>query len=175
MGLLCDYFVAPSDEQAAATIDNGPSLSSQIAPTRSRRPSLFRRPAGAAPTSPASTGSAFPTLTGNGIEPVVQMGTLEELLTGRPYDDVMEANPDGTVAVRDGGERLVTRLADTLTEALASASDDRLAEIAVPWSETEEFWGAGDPEVLVPFLRQFAQLARTARLRDEHLYCWVSA
>jgi hypothetical protein len=117
----------------------------------------------------------YPTVIGNGIEPVVQMGTLEGLLTGRSYDDVMAANPGGIkVAVRDGGERLVMRLTDSLTEALATASDDRLTEVAVPWSQTEEFWGQGDPQDLGSFLLELAQLARTAQLRGERLYCWLS-
>ena len=43
----------------------------------------------------------------DGIDPVVQMGIFEELLTGRAYDDIVEDPRSGhAVAERDGGEQL---------------------------------------------------------------------
>lgn len=106
---------------------------------------------------------------------MVQGGTLEELLTGRAYEQI-EADPRSgqSLAVRDGGERLVLTLTDGLVDALAQASDERLAEVAVPWSQTEEFWGAGDPSVLTPVLVALSNLCRDARSRDDQVYCWVS-
>ena len=89
MGLLCDYFVASSDDDAAATIDwgGGPGRPAP-APSPPRR-GLFRRHAEPATTQAEPT-VLYPTVDGGGIEPLVQMGTLEALLTGRDYDDVME-------------------------------------------------------------------------------------
>jgi hypothetical protein len=75
--------------------------------------------------------------------------------------------------MRDEGERLVVRLTDTLTGALAGATDERLAEVAGPWSLTEEFWGQGDRQVLTSFRHQLRQLAHAAQERSERLYCWV--
>jgi hypothetical protein len=148
MGILCDYFAASSDEQAASVIDRD--------------------------GGPRQGDPAFPTVDAKGIVPMVMMGTLEALLTGRTYDEVTAAHPVAEpVAVRDEGERLVVRLAGTLSGALADASDERLAEVAVPWSETEEFWGAGDPAELTPVLRDLAALARRARSDGQHLYCWM--
>jgi hypothetical protein len=58
VGVLFDYFAASSDEVAAGIID--------------------------LPGGPATgAGRSFDTVSGNGIDPVVQMGTLEALLTGR--------------------------------------------------------------------------------------------
>ena len=57
MGVLYDYFAASSDEVAAAVIE--------------------------LPGGPGAAGRSFDTITGNGVDPVVQMGTLEALLTGR--------------------------------------------------------------------------------------------
>ena len=112
---------------------------------------------------------------GDGIEPTVQMGTLEALLTDRSYDDVVAVDPRGEpVAERDGGERMVVRLGAGLTDVLATAPDSRVLDVAGPWSPTEEFWGEGDPEALVPFLRTLAALARGARTGGGHLSCWVS-
>jgi hypothetical protein len=96
-------------------------------------------------------------------------------MTGRPYDDIVEDPRSGqAVATRDGGERLVLTLTESVTTALADAGNDRLSGVAEPWSQTDEFWGAGDPEVLAGFLRDLAGLARRARARDQQLYCWVS-
>jgi hypothetical protein len=154
MGVLFDYFAADSDEQAASAIDRlgGPG-------------------AATAPPAPAQT---FDTVSVKGIDPAVQMGTLEELLTARPYDDIVEQPRSGhTLAIRDGGERLVLTLTDSLTSALAEASPERLAEVAVPWSRTEEFWGGADPDTLTEILRDLAGLARRAQAGSQRLYCWV--
>jgi hypothetical protein len=179
MALLCDYFLASSDEDAASVIDRigGPGARPPwTAPVPSHRPGLLRRrvetPPQPTPVAPAEP--VFPTVSGNGIEPVVQMGTLEALLTGRTYDDVMAEHPGGReVAVNDGGERLVMRLSDELSEALADATENALAAAAVPWAQTEEFWGQGDPQILERFLRNLAGLARQARDTDRRLYCWL--
>ena len=177
MGLLCDYFVAGSDDEAAATIDwsGGPGAGPPETSEPVRR-GLFRRRSTTAPDgNDAGTTVALPTVDGKGIDPVVQMGTLEAQLTGRSYDDVIEDDPGGRiVAERDGGERLVLRLNDALVQALSESSEDRLAEAAEPWSETEEFWGQGDAQVLTAFLVELARLALHARTAGQHMYCWVS-
>ena len=85
MSLLIEYFAAPSDEQAGALIDGG---------------------------GPVAAGS--PAVRGDGVEPVVLMGVLEELLTSRSYDEIAAA-AEPIVAERDGGERLIVRLTDSLT------------------------------------------------------------
>jgi len=45
--------------------------------------------------------------------------------------------------------------------------------VAVPWSQTEEFFGRGDPQILTGLLHELAELARRARTKDERIYCWV--
>ena len=171
MGLLCEYFVAPSDEDAAATIDHvgGPGRLAALGVPQGRG-GLFRRPG--RPGTRAESTETHPTVNGCGVEPIVQMGTLEVLLTGRSFDDVLDALAE-PVAVRDGGERLVARLSDRLASALAIASDGDLTRVAEPWSQTEEFWGEGDPVVLAVLLRDLAGLARLARDRRQAMYCWL--
>lgn len=159
MGLLCDYFAAPDDDAAAATIDwvGGPSQ-----PGKKRR--LLRR---------ESMPEPFAVVDMKGVEPTVQMGSLEEILTGRPYDEVI-ADPTGDViASRDGGERVVVRLTETLQEALAEATEAQLVEAVERWAQTEEFWGQGDPAILRPEVEQLAGLARTSVQQDTRLYCWA--
>jgi hypothetical protein len=63
---------------------------------------------------------------------------------------------------------------DGLVDALALADAERLATVAGPWSQTEEFFGAGDPEELTNLLQDLSRLAREARSRGETVYCWVS-
>lgn len=138
-----------------------------------------RKRSGASPHTPQFVNDdslpVFDTLSVQGIDPLVQMGTLEELLTGRSYDEIVDDPRSGKdLASRDGGERLVLTLTDTLASALVAASDERLAEVAVPWSQTEEFWGQADPTDLTEFLREFAALARRAEGAGHRVYCWLS-
>ncbi|MFD5243212.1 hypothetical protein ACFWIW_01645 [Amycolatopsis sp. NPDC058340] len=144
MGVLFDYFAAPDDDAAAATID------------------LDGGPADA----------SLPTVQLKGVDPFVQLGTLESLLTGVGYDTIIERDI-APVAMADGGTRLVVALTDELSAALSDADEPRLREVAEPWSRTEEFGGGADPDDLVTVLTGFAELARTATTRGDRLYCWV--
>lgn len=111
-----------------------------------------------------------------GVDPVVQLGTLEELLTGRDYDDI-SAGPRSGLLIKDGGdgERIVVSVTDELRTALANATDERLAQVAVPWSQTEDFGGTVDPEDLAELLGELAELAQRARAAEQRLFCFVSA
>lgn len=103
------------------------------------------------------------------------MGTLEALLTGEQYDVIVSRPRAGQqVAERSQEEGpWVVTLTDQLQAALAAAPRDQIVAVAVPWSETEEFRGQGDPEILAEFLLGLADLARQANLRGERLYCWI--
>jgi len=178
MGVLFDYFAADSDDVAASVIDRlgGPGSSARpTAPAITPRRRLFRRSTEQAPAlRDETTELVFDTVCDTGIDPVVQLGTLEELLTGRPFDDILDDDRSGkAVATHNDGEELVLTLTESVTTALVEASAKRLSEVAVPWSQTEEFWGTADPEVLSDFLGELRGLARRARARDQQLYCWV--
>jgi len=162
MSLICDYFVAGSDEEAAATAGwpGGPGT-----PPAGRR-GLFRRAA-------ETGGAPLPTEALPGLDPVVMLGTLEALLTGGSADDLVAANADAQVN-EEAAAVLVFRLSDTLTGALAGAPAERLRQVADPWSRTEELAGDGDPAVLAEALQRLAQLAQQARSTGGRLYCWTS-
>ena len=99
---------------------------------------------------------------------------LEALLTGHDYEQIVAGPRAGKeLASQDAGERQVVSLTDEIQAALADADDEQLAVVAMPWSQTEEFCGQGDPADLTRVLRDLAALARRARTLDEHLYCWV--
>ena len=158
MGLLCDYFLAETDDQAAATIDwvGGPS----DPPVKK---GLLRK----------SKVEGRPTVSMNGIEPAVMMSTLEHLMTGASVDELITRNARRHVADRDGGERIVMALSPSLQDALAAADEASLRRVALPWSETEEFFGQGEPAILGESLIELAALARKGLNTGQHLYCWV--
>jgi hypothetical protein len=72
MGLICDYFAAPSDESAAEVVDHdhGPA----------------------------------PAVPGGRIDPIVVLGTVTALLTGRTFGEVLAASDRrDPVAMQDDG------------------------------------------------------------------------
>ena len=152
VAVLFDYFAAPSDEVAATVVDRigGPGSSAHAA-------------------APA----AFSTVRAPGVDPVVLMGTLEQLLTGRSFEEILDDPTSGPVVARDGGARAVIRLTTSLATALAEVEDRRVGSVALLWSHTREFWGRGDPVALATLLRSLASLGREAREEGSSLYCWV--
>lgn len=85
MGVLFDYFSAASDQAAASAI----SL-----------------PAGpGAPSGSTPAASPFDTVPAKAIDPLVQLGTLEALLTGRDYEHIVAGPRAGqALATQDGGQ-----------------------------------------------------------------------
>jgi hypothetical protein len=152
VAVLFDYFVAPSDEVAAGVVDRigGPGSSAH-------------------PAAPA----AFSTVRAPGVDPVVLMGNLERLLTGRSMEEILDDPTSGPVVVRDGGARAVMRVTSSLARALAEMEDARVGSVALLWSHTREFWGRGDPVALATLLRALASLGREARAEDSEIYCWM--
>lgn len=138
---ITDYFIAPDDAAAAAIIErHGPV------------------PAG------------VPAVESKGLDPAVNMGTLEAFLTGRDYDEVVEL-PRHAEAVSDTSEiPVIVTVTDTLRDALASADDRQITAAAARWAETEELAGS-DPEGLADFIRELAALARQAG-DTQRLYCF---
>ncbi len=87
MGVLFDYFAADSDEQAASVIDQvGGPVSRATLREPKRKRGLFGRKGESAP---ATVESAFDTVSARGVDPVVHLAVLEELLTGTPFDLVL--------------------------------------------------------------------------------------
>lgn len=166
MGLICDYFAAPSDESAAGVVDRDGG------PAGAPVPSGWS-PGVAAPAS-AAGGPGFPTVAGGYVDPVVVLGTVTALLTGRTFDEVLaDRDRRDPVAMEDDGAQVVLRVDDVVVDALTRADAAALTAVAVPWSRTDELAGISDPESLAEFLLDVAGLARGARERGEAVYCWV--
>lgn len=159
MGLLCDYFIAPTSEAAAAVVlwPSGPS----VPPTRGR---LIRRPV-AAP---------LPSLSLPGIEPTMWMMKLEEVLTGRTFDDMLATQAAHPLASERGGQLLVVALSENLQRAVTELADEALPAVAVQWAAEDEDYGtAADPADAEVALRDLRALFRMASQQLWRCYCWV--
>lgn len=175
MGVLYEYFSAASDAEAGAVAGRvgGPAdRSVEVAPLPARRGWFRRRAEPELVDDPDLP--VYDTVSLKGVDPVVQLGTLEELLTGRPYDD-LEADPRSghLVGGQDADSGVVCTLTDGVVAALAAADDARLAEVAGPWSRAEEFGGDWPVEEVLRVLRDLAALARRAQAAGLRLYCWI--
>jgi len=156
MSVGFDYFSAVSDESAASAVNlpGGPG----------------------APLADRAGESSFDTVHANGVDPLVQLGALEALLTERAYEQIVAGPRAGRpLAAQDSGESLVVTLTDELQAALAGADDEVLASAAEPWSQSDGFCGPGDAQSLTGLLRGLAELARRAQAKNERMYCWVCA
>lgn len=120
-------------------------------------------------------GGRLEALLDTGIEPSVNLAMYVELLTGRTFDEQLEA-PEcfPVLAEGDDGEVLVFGIDDGFVRALAEADPETVQRLAVPWAEIEEFDDRGDPEHLADFLSRLQVLARKAVAEGQHLYCWLS-
>jgi hypothetical protein len=144
MSVFTDYFVAASDDIAATVIDDGP-------------------------VGHPGIGSVAESTS---IDPVVALGTLEELVTGVSFDTLLADSSQDAVAERDGGERLVMTVRPGIVEALASRDEAEMRSFAQAWSETEELVGF-DATTLEDFIGALASLAREATSGGGRVYCWI--
>ncbi len=141
---IFDYFIAQSDQHAAAVIAAGPAQAGML------------------------------TVEDAGVDPAVQLATLDTLATGLPLDEVM--NDPGwarTVAEADGGNRLVLTVRDDMARWLEAQTTVDAGTLTA-WAESEEFGGVASEEDLGEILLGLGDLARQAASEGARLYCWVS-
>lgn len=176
MGIDVAFFRAP-DDQAASEAERrmgGPLGWPMV--SGHRRTGWFRK-------EPIVTelGPAFNGFTARGYDPVVSMGTLEELLTGRDFESIME-DPRSGGSPSDNGQSSdghgVITLTDSLRDALAGADGSRLAEVVRLWSRTEELQQPGWEDVSeakhLEFICALQALALSAKDAGHRLYCYFS-
>jgi len=174
MGMDVAFFSAPSDAAAAEAERRPGAPLGWPVQVGTRKAGWFRKEAVL-----EEAGAAFDGFAARGYDGVVNMGTLEELLTGVPYDRLGE-DPrwGGEVSDGEAPENCgVLSLTDTLRDALATAPDGLLEEIVGSWAQTEELapkdGGAptrDDLDAHLNFLHELRDLAVRAYTNGHHLY-----
>ena len=147
MGINADYFRVASDELAAALLDGGPA---EVIP-------------------------ADAMVEAKGLDPTVEMGSLEEILTGQDYDTVVGNPRQGLTLASDDEGVFVVAITAELRDALAAADEARLRTAAAELAATEELHLSDQEDIaaLADVLVALAGLARGARERGEGMYCWM--
>jgi hypothetical protein len=182
VGVIFDYFSAASDELAASAIDipvgpGGPLPPlpmpvAEIVRLRGREglrelqrelsmPRLHR----------AETG--FWAVSAKGFNPVTDLGTIEEILTGIDFGTLLDRPRNGDViAERNNNCKLVVTISDELQALLADTGAAELAAAAGQWAKVNGS-DSGDAAVIAHLLSELSALARGANVRKERLYCWI--
>ncbi|WP_031074375.1 hypothetical protein [Streptomyces sp. NRRL WC-3742] len=100
----------------------------------------------------------------------------ESILTGRSFEELVEADEPAVVADPSDGEGpMVLAASKALQDALAAADLPRLVEVSELWVQERAAKGeVFDREVATKILGDLAGLARSVGGRGSSLYCWVA-
>jgi hypothetical protein len=156
MGVLFDYFRAPSDAVVVELMDKHDGDS----------------PGGI-------EGWATPVVDLKVVDPVVVLGQLAGFIAGRLSP---AASARDKLVWPVGGENdmqyqgpWVSVLADEVRDVLAGLDDARLTEVATAWTGIEEFRHYHDNTVesSAAIIMLLVELARGARDAGDRLYCWI--
>ncbi len=144
-GLVFYYFVASSPEAAADVV--------------------------LAPGGPAAQAG---TVAVNDVEPVVQLGKLEEILTGVPYEQVVDGADDRPAPPPERtGDWTVLGTSQALQRKLTHLGPAQRRAAAEEWSGTEEMRGVG-PDRLAQVVDALCALCRLADRKAELVYAAAS-
>ncbi|WP_344439677.1 hypothetical protein [Kitasatospora nipponensis] len=119
---------------------------------------------------------AFESLVFGNFDVEEAMIEWESILTGRSFDELVEADEPAVVADPGDGEGpMVLAASKVLQDALAAANVPRLVEVGELWVQERAAEGeVFDPEVATRILGDLAELARSIGRRGGSLYCWVA-
>jgi hypothetical protein len=100
-----------------------------------------------------------------------KIATLHCLLTGDEFGQALSLYEPVYVSMEDA---LVLRLADEVTEKLATYDEDALMRVADELAATEEFeLEAWDAEEVQDFVMALAELAQIAESQGQTLFVWM--
>lgn len=100
-----------------------------------------------------------------------KIATLHCLLTGDEFGQALSLYEPAYVSMEDA---LVLRVADEMTEKLATYDGDALLRVAEELAATEEFeLEAWDAEEVQDFVLALAELAQIAESQGQVLYVWM--
>ncbi|HEX3049643.1 MAG TPA: hypothetical protein VHP83_03230 [Aggregatilineaceae bacterium] len=113
----------------------------------------------------------FPGLDAKGLD-WVSFATLQELVTGEPYDDVLKLY-DPVLIVSDDGP-WISKIPANLVERLASLTETERRTIGSRWAQTEELKRWWAEEVVQDVLKDICDLAvRVISQPDHVLLMWI--
>ncbi|MDX3072643.1 hypothetical protein ACIP98_18795 [Streptomyces sp. NPDC088354] len=145
MSVIVRFFAAPDHQAAAAVVERGPE-------------------------------GVFESSYFGNFDPDEALVEWQGILTGRGFEELVAAGEPEVVAGPDDGEGpLLLAVSTALTEALAVAGPDRIAEAGRTRSLDRAADGEViDPETAVLILGDLAALARGIGGRGHRLYCWTA-
>lgn len=107
------------------------------------------------------------------IDPVVQLATLETLLTSRNYSERSPFYSRCIVGEPDS-DYAVIQVDASLVQAVMNAEPERLLELAESWAEENKMDARVRPSDMKAFLIEFQELcSESCDVGD--LYCWTGA
>lgn len=175
MGMTYEYFSAPSDAAAAAvaTRDGGPDSDMMFREMETTKRGWFGRTKTVVElVETQDTSLPLYDTAPDGLDPFGTLPALEELLTGRPLQQIQDDPDFEELASAYAGERLVVRINRSLPAALIATAPERLPDVARALARSEHF-GGDDLAVQIDVLTELHGLAERAASRGERLYCWV--
>jgi hypothetical protein len=155
MGVLFDYFRAPSDAVVVELMDKHDG------------------------DSPGGIEGWSPIVDLKAVDPAIVLSRLVGFIAGGLSPAAAARDrlvwPVGGENDMDYQGPWVTNLADEVRDALAGLDDARLHEAATSWTGIEEFSHYSDNTVesSAAIIMLLVELARAARDAGEHLYCWI--
>ena len=114
-----------------------------------------------------------PTVASPVIDPVMILGSFEELLTGRSFDTRLnDPRYREEVAGTLDSEVAVVRIDRALVHAVAQSEAADVLKLVGQWAADDEFEGKADLGQLRQFLVDFQQLCAVADESGD-VYCWA--
>lgn len=177
MGLLSDFFAATPQELGDLDVRSGPMGAPPAPPPRAKR-GLFGFGRKQVPPPPIEQPKvSLPTVQSKGLTGI-EVGTLDELLTGTAYEVLDAGGLNDPVRMNDVGDEgpWVFRVRREMRDALANLAAERKTEVVQKWAATEELRLSrrDDIEALSGLVGALQELAKDAMASERDLYLWVS-
>jgi hypothetical protein len=178
VSVLTDYFAAGSDGAAATAVDyvdGQRRLLDLTAEDVAAGHALYgMSPDEAARPRVQIAESGTLVVQSKGVDPT-RLARLEEMLTGRAYDEV-NADPRQAALIAPARQEdidgcMVLSVTDTLRDALALLKPAAQSQVARQWASAE--FDATAEDSLTMFLAALTDLAKRAVVGDDRLYCYV--
>ncbi len=105
---------------------------------------------------------------------VVKVVQLQCIIDGSLFNDHLDDLDNMIVKEASDDGPWVLAVPKIITETLASADSRKIEDIGRSWALTKEWQtDGGNPEDVIPLVKQIGELAKRAQLEVKALYLWV--